>query len=196
MSSPNLSSYLATSGTEIGKSGTTLYASFLIQAAAGQGIALGLDARDPTTLGSGLPGLGFEIWDDNGATTFRFNRGDNGSDLDVAGNNNVNLVVFKMDFTGDTTGILSYYLNPTDLTVEGNNTVDAATDSRSIGFNGLFFSQAGESGYNASYIDEFRLADSWGASLFTETTPVPEPSTYAALAGVLALGLAVLRRRR
>jgi hypothetical protein len=32
-------------------------------------------------------------------------------------------------------------------------------------------------------------------SNFTATSAVPEPSTYAALAGILALGLAVSRRR-
>ncbi|MDP0500719.1 MAG: PEP-CTERM sorting domain-containing protein [Verrucomicrobiota bacterium JB022] len=46
--------------------------------------------------------------------------------------------------------------------------------------------------------DEIRIGDSWqDVAGFTVSGPVvPEPSTYAAFAGVLALGLVVYRRRR
>jgi hypothetical protein len=49
-----------------------------------------------------------------------------------------------------------------------------------------------EYGSNASgMIDEFRYGTSWAAV----TTAVPEPSTYAALAGLAAVAFAAWRRR-
>jgi len=48
----------------------------------------------------------------------------------------------------------------------------------------------------ADYEITITAADIWNNTTALTVSAIPEPSTYAALSGVLALGLAVWRRRR
>ncbi len=97
------------------------------------------------------------------------------------------LVVFKLTKGANT----EVWLNPTigsTTPVAGTGlTIGSAGNLTSI--NSIALSFQGQS----LHFDELRVGDT-----FMDVTPtgIPEPSTYAALFGVAALGLGVLRRRR
>jgi hypothetical protein len=104
-----------------------------------------------------------------------------GSTLNVD-TTNPTLVVFSVDAQNDT---LNLWLNPTPSSTAPSADVSGAIAAGS--FNWVNF--AGE--WNNWKLDEVRLGDSFG-----DVTAVPEPATYAALLGALALGGVLWRRPR
>ncbi len=103
--------------------------------------------------------------------------------------------------TGFNSGLWSYSTNGTDFTGFGSNTASTSTtfgtagpisttglDNVTTAF--LRYTLAGASSTSGNNrIDNLTLSATYAA-------PVPEPSAYAALAGVLVIGLAMYRRRR
>jgi hypothetical protein len=103
-----------------------------------------------------------------------------------------NFVMAKFDYDGSANlSNLSIWLNPTDLTTEANNTALVSGLSGSGSSIGYVLLQR-DGGGNSARLDEIRLATSWSDAV----TAVPEPATYAALLGALALGGVLWRRRR
>jgi len=105
---------------------------------------------------------------------------------------------YFLAFTYDTSGgsggsPTTFYVNPTGLgsgsapsgsvasaSFTGNNYAMSGTNNLSMfAGNGLFT------------IDDVRLGTTWAS-----VSPIPEPSAFAALAGISVLGMAALRRRR
>jgi hypothetical protein len=77
--------------------------------------------------------------------------------------------------------------------------------SEEFGFNNVIDGSISGTGSVSSTHYEFTNADNWnwslaladsGRDLQLTVTAIPEPSTFAALAGIAALGLVSLRRRR
>lgn len=98
---------------------------------------------------------------------------------------------------GGTTDLMSLWINP-DLSL-GEGGLGAATITRaySVFNDGLFLSEvnsiastASLNTNNSALFDEIRVGSSFAA-----VTPIPEPSSFALLAGIL-VGLSLLRRRR
>ncbi|MDF3056962.1 MAG: hypothetical protein K0R17_1177 [Rariglobus sp.] len=87
---------------------------------------------------------------------------------------------------------------------------DISTVSVSLSYTGVFTGDSVSSTQTATVVDTAGLTTSFDTLAFSNTagssytldnikidyTAVPEPSTYAALAGVLALGVVALRRRQ
>lgn len=102
---------------------------------------------------------------------------------------NVHLVIGRVTFDSDGNETVSFTLNPNSLT---ENTNSWTTISRNLGvteFNtfGVF---ANRNANGTLALDNIAIADTWNA------IAVPEPSTYAAILGLLALGVVAYRRRR
>jgi len=101
---------------------------------------------------------------------------------------NPNLIVFRIEFNGASNDTMSVWLNPT-----------AATDTASISTTtqaNFVLNQPVLRSVNANgnlVFDEIRFG-----TTFADVVPmaIPEPSAFAALAGLGALGLAAVRRRR
>jgi hypothetical protein len=100
-----------------------------------------------------------------------------------------NLLVVKFDFTTPTAVLADIYVNPAIGGVEPSATV-TAIELGSFNIDNIKLYH-GSGGSGITTFDEIRFGDSFAA-----VTPVPEPSTYALLGGILALGLVVLQRRR
>lgn len=122
----------------------------------------------------------YRAWDVAGGRT-------ESSDMGV--DQNVHLVIGRVTFDSDGNETVSFTLNPNSLT---ENTNSWTTISRNLGvteFNtfGVF---ANRNANGTLALDNIAIADTWNA------IAVPEPSTYAAILGLLALGVVAYRRRR
>lgn len=113
--------------------------------------------------------------------------------------NSTVFLVGRYDFvsgTGNDTSAL--WINPSSATF-GAGAAPTATLSSSGGSDIAAINQfllRGANGSPIATVDELRIGTTW-ASVTPAATPVPEPSTYAALAGAVALlGVMVQRRRR
>ncbi len=136
--------------------------------------------------------VGFGI---NGANFFYKLDGASGAPINVsvAGATNApTLLVAKFDVTN---GLFSMWANPT---LGGANPTGGTSVASNVAFTRSGATFAGDvsfAGLSANWggvqLDEVRLGTS-----FADVTPIPEPSTYAALAGLGVLGLAAVRRRR
>lgn len=84
------------------------------------------------------------------------------------------------------TGVAFSVLNPNTQFEQTTNTGGGQV------FADLYELRPGSSG-NGTLLGSFALSN---AGVLTYTSAIPEPSTYAALAGVCAMGLAIIRRRR
>lgn len=108
--------------------------------------------------------------------------------------NQQNLYVFRITIDTNAGAVESgtFWVNPT---IASGMTVGDLGTGFSIGLTNTGLSGVAAiglytTGSNAAVFDEIRLG-----STLASVTPVPEPSTYAAVLGVLALGLIVVRRR-
>jgi hypothetical protein len=111
------------------------------------------------------------------------------------------LIVGKIEFNylGGVEDRLSLYINPSSLTDEGAQAPYLQVSVNDIGSISAFRifaggNQTSPSVFNASggIFDEIRL----GTTYTTVTGAIPEPSSFAALAGIAGLTFAALRRRR
>ena len=106
-------------------------------------------------------------------------------------------LVGRYDFisgTGNDTSAL--WINPSSATF-GAGSAPSATLTSSGGTDMAAISQfllRGTTNSPIAIVDELRIGTTWAS--VTPPAPIPEPSTYAALLGALALGLVALRRHR
>jgi len=143
--------------------------------------------------------IGFMDGNNNTTVTADFNITSNGTNMILASR------------IGDTTrsGDTNFALSGSDLTIRVLVDLDAgatgeATTSYDLGSTGTFTTiVSGESLNTRDLVDfRFRQSADWsGASDsvsmdYLTITAVPEPSAFAALAGLLALGFVTVRRRR
>ena len=110
---------------------------------------------------------------------------------DVSLGSTARLLVANISFDSGGTSTAQYWIDPTGL--GGASPTGSAYDSGSLTLSSVgtvsnieLFSSDGVSSF-----DEIRLGDT-----FASVTPIPEPSSFALLAGVLGLSLVMLRRRR
>lgn len=111
----------------------------------------------------------------------------------AATDTNTHLFVWKVDF-GATTDAWSLWVDPTDLTTETTATLSgvSGTGTGNINLTHLvLMRETGGTAGNGFIVDEIRIGESWA-----DVTPVPEPSTFALYAGMMALAGLMLRRRR
>lgn len=101
------------------------------------------------------------------------------------------LVVAEIFFGGDSANsTMRMYLDPTSVLQSGNTPIHT-DNGRIVGvteLNTLWMRKGGNNGQTD--IDQIRIGETWADVV------IPEPSTYAALIGLLALGLVAWRRRR
>jgi hypothetical protein len=113
------------------------------------------------------------------------------------------LIVGKMEVTstaGSTTETFDFWFNPTDATSEATLTSTAQGTILDKQLNAIFDSwgsvkvgaEMQGSNLNTWYQDEIRVGETLGD---LNLAAVPEPSTYALLGGLMALGLVMVRRR-
>jgi hypothetical protein len=94
--------------------------------------------------------------------------------------------------TWDTSGTMNLYLNGSLEATE----VFGSSDPRDP-FNQFFIGQDLGGNFYTGSLDEIRIYDiALSSGQIATLAAIPEPSTYAMCVGVMALGLAVLRRRR
>ncbi len=117
---------------------------------------------------------------------------------EIALNQTVFLVGSYQIVSGATNDVSSLWINPSAATFAAGAAPTAtlvSTGGTDIGSVNSFLIR-GAAGSPAGVFDELRIGTTW-ASVTPAATPVPEPSTYAALAGAVALlGVMVQRRRR
>jgi hypothetical protein len=99
-----------------------------------------------------------------------------------------NLLVVKFDFTTPTAVLADIFVNPA---IGGTEPAATVTGIELGSFNiddiKLYHGSAGS---GITTFDEIRFGDSFAA-----VTPVPEPSIFALLGGIAALGICLVRRR-
>ncbi len=137
--------------------------------------------------GGNITGLSNDVF------AYRFTDGTSSTPFGTA-DTNVNMFVVKLELSASAgSDSITIYRNPTDLLVEGNNTITANASGQDIVFDRitLAFFPAGEVDPSSVTFDELRLGTS-----FASVTPVPEPRSAATLLGLVALGMVGLNRRR
>jgi hypothetical protein len=152
------------------------------------------------TLSSGFASIGFEVAGSGGnysalllsastSGTF-FHTETNASTVGDALATTVNDVHLRLAWDANTQALNSFY-SLDGLNYTGFSTFNPVTQwTAGAASNGFFFEIVGNSNISAAITSGSMYADNFSISA------VPEPSTYAAFAGVGALGLAVWRRRR
>jgi hypothetical protein len=156
-----------TGSGQIGKTGTTLYAGFLMKLD---------DAANAGSLGVGGE-FGFDdevrVRADGENFVFRANYIDS-PDV-VPTDADTHLFVVKMEF-GDTDTV-TFWMDPADLDVESNSTpitTIAVGPSGSVEFSFLTLERgAGSTGGNGVLFDEIRFSSGWDESLFQSTSAAP-----------------------
>lgn len=111
------------------------------------------------------------------------------SSVDVNANTTY-FITIKAELTsgGDT---VELFIDP-DPSAGAPTVADATISGADLGtLDGIRFNANSEQASAQTTFDEFRLGDNFG-----DVSPIPEPSAYALIAGVLGLGFAALRRRR
>lgn len=174
-------------GNALGAVGTTLFGSLLVDmsgVASGDRFWLRLTGNDNTH-----NHLTIYTADGGNWTMFQINDSaaqPSGTSLTtntgVAATTDTTLLIWQQDFTATNT-ITSVWIN--DPTASGAADL-VFTSSGAVNFAGIGY----RTGNNTALIDELRIGTTLSA------VAVPEPSTYAALFGALALAGVMLRRRR
>jgi hypothetical protein len=150
-------------------------------------------------------GINYNRNTDGSLTVFARAGGSNPSSVTVLTGAAANpvLVVGKFDPTASAFGSTTIWINPTSFTDEasmiaslalpGPNTATSAAAATVVRDDGIVFRTSASPPGNWLQVDNMRFADDFsGLGL----SAVPEPSAFAALAGLGALGFAALRRRR
>ena len=158
---------------QIGRDGTTLYFSFLMK----------LDsATNAGSLGFGTTNNGVmnEVQVLANGTNIVFSANGNSSATVVATDTNTHLFAIKLQFGA--TDTVSFWMDPTDLTIEGNNPPTATlsiTSPGSVNFSYLTMlrgSSGGTVGHGVVF-DELRFTGSWGDNLFASIYTLPAMPT-------------------
>jgi hypothetical protein len=162
--------------------GTTAYFSFLMKL--DDATALGRVEFAESSAGGG-GGLRIRTDGTNIIATVNF-----ASTTLAATNTNTHFFVFKVDFGAS--DVWSLWMNPADLTTAGAPTLTGTvTGPESLDLTHLMLMrETGGTAGSGFLVDEIRIGTTWDS-----VTPVPEPSTYVVLVGLLALGVVALRRR-
>lgn len=170
----------------------TVWLSFLMRASSAYGTgdlvgvyALGNNAGNEIFVGVGNNGTAFGVGSGSLVTNFDFTAT---SPVPHIGNPST-FIVLKLDRIDATNTTATFYINPTpglgapDTSSIGSFTY-ATGDLVSLGV----YSNSAVAG---TVIDELRLGGD-----FSSVAPIPEPATYGIAAGLVALGLTALKRRR
>ena len=97
------------------------------------------------------------------------------------------LLLAKLEFDASGNDNISFWVNPNLSTGEsGLGTANTASANIGIGLTGIGVSA--QSG--SDYLDALRVG-----TTFDSVTIIPEPSTYAAIFGILVIGIVLVRRR-
>lgn len=106
-------------------------------------------------------------------------------------------IVGYYSFDGSNTSTLSLWINPADETSAATTSVSWATATSATLSKMVLFRSDGltpaRAGTNSTTLDEFLVGSTWAD---VATSSVPEPNTYSAIVGALALGAGLSRRRR
>ena len=193
-----------------GGSGTSvMYFSALLNIDSGLngGARFGLDLNAPTLSGSGagtrLSEIGFTengnaaIWSNATTSTAATPNVTSTSTFNVG---ETHFLVGKIEDASNWSGSndrVTLWVNPTGST-EASNTPSLTLEVGTLGLVpsdsqiGLFRFQAGTNDFpETAQLDELRIGTGFG-----DITVIPEPSTYAAIFGICALGLTLWRRRK
>ncbi len=169
-------------------SGDSVWISFLVSTTSRPG-GFSLDFRSGSTDVVGFTRGDTDAWrlnsNDTGNTSFGNSSRATDGDMDM--------VVLELNYTGNVSG----WINP-DLTASTSTPTSSTFEL--AGANSIAWTPTAIDNLNLSvrngtgntvYWDEIRIGGS-----FSDVAPIPEPSTYALIAGTLGLGLVMLRRRR
>jgi hypothetical protein len=135
----------------------------------------------------------FNMFVENTATTWTFNPNAAGTVASTGAftAGQTSLLVIRIDFVAGAGDVFNLWVDPTLGQPLGvaNATVTTAAD-----WGGLSQLNFRPSTLNAMTMDEFRMGTTYES--VTPFTVIPEPSAFAALAGLAGLGFAASRRRR
>jgi hypothetical protein len=105
------------------------------------------------------------------------------------GNNTTRLIVGKVEFNGTSNSTMTLWLDPTSTLESAAPTPTVATRNMNItALDTLWIRKGGNLGNG--FVDMIIVGDTFSAVV------IPEPRVYASIAGLLALGVVLIRRRR
>ena len=162
----------------LGADGSTMYFSYLMEVGGDAGYVEFSEnsASDGSGLSYGTDGVDFLATVDGSSTNLGAKNGD------------TQFVVWKVDF-GASSDDWSLWVNPSDLTSE--TTASLTGSAAGIDPTTLVLARSGNSGGTKGLlVDEIRIGTNWNS-----VTPVPEPTTAAGVASLLAF-LFVLSKKR